>query len=92
MERGGKNRIPSLINTLNTERRVEANIVEWSKKTGKESGRGWDGNTKGYFNSLLSSVAERKEEKVTPLPCNYLVNAVGGEEKVSTGETGSASG
>lgn len=81
MEGGGKNRIPSLINTLNTERRVEANIVEWSKKTGKESGRGWDRNTKGYFNSLLSSVAERKEEKVTPLPCNYLVNAVGGRRR-----------
>lgn len=30
--------------------------------------------TKGCFNSLLSSVAEQEEEKVTPPVRNYLAN------------------
>lgn len=38
-------------------------------------GKGSGGsNTKGCFNSLLSSVAEQEEEKVTPPVRNYLAN------------------
>lgn len=40
------------------------------KKDRKEVG----GSTKGCFNSLLSSVAEQEEEKVTPPVRNYLAN------------------
>lgn len=41
------------------------------RRTGKGSG---GSNTKGCFNSLLSSVAEQEEEKVTPPVRNYLAN------------------
>lgn len=44
----------------------EANIVEWSKKTEKERG-GWDGNTKGYFNSPLSGGTERRKSNAVAL-------------------------
>lgn len=41
------------------------------RRTGKGSG---GSNTKGCFNSLLSSVAKQEEEKVTPPVRNYLAN------------------
>lgn len=65
----------SLINTPNTRTRREGlngvlggriswnGIREDGKRGGGSGGKGWDGNTKGYFNSLLSSVARNGKKK-----------------------------
>lgn len=50
-----------------------ARVVYPPGKGEPEKGRGGS-NTKGCFNSLLSSVAEQEEEKVTPPVRNYLAN------------------
>lgn len=51
-------------------RRIARAYTLQEKKDRKEVG----GSTKGCFNSLLSSVAEQEEEKVTPPVRNYLAN------------------
>lgn len=52
----------------------------------REAAKGLGRHTKGYFNSPLSSVAEQEEEKVTPLPSNYLVDGGANERHRGLGK------
>lgn len=68
---GGRGRCTRSVHRVPGQKDSARGVPSRKRRTGKGSG---GSNTKGCFNSLLSSVAKQEEEKVTPPVRNYLAN------------------